>query len=192
MCFSRGRLCFPPCHWEHPAFMGLSPKSTSQTRQNWFIKPQRDPSKISLSTSKSQLAQTPPKAFSVLQGVWFIHEVKLPDHTLARQLCPLSPTSAAFRGKEKQNHHLQRPQQISQVCWWPETTETANLPQECVKEREAMPVWHILPSSMKQPPHPLPLGRKQPELQLPLAAQLQCHGSRASPSTAPHPQPCWH
>lgn len=74
----------------------------------------------------------------MLQGAQFIHKIKLPDHTLAGQLCPLSLSSAACRGQQKQNHHLHRPQQTSQVCWWSETTETANLPQECVKEREAV------------------------------------------------------
>lgn len=77
---------------------------------------QSDPLKILLSTSKSQMTQTPPKAFSVLQGAQFIHEIKLPDHTLADQLCPLSPSSAASRGREKQNHHPHTPQQSSQAC----------------------------------------------------------------------------
>lgn len=111
-----GQMCFPPCHWQCPDFMGLSPKSTTQTSQKQFIKPQSDPVKILLSTSKSQLTQTAPKAFSVLQGAQLIHEIKLPDHTLADQLCPLSLSSAASRGREKQNHHPHTPQQTSQAC----------------------------------------------------------------------------
>lgn len=64
----------------------------------------------------------------------------------------------------------------------PKTTE-ANLPQECA-EREK-PDRYILPSSMKQPLHPLSLGRKQPELQLPLVPEPW--EQRQSQHCSPHP-----
>lgn len=75
--------------------VGLSPKPRSQMRQKWFLKPPGEPFEELADTSKCQLTQALQEAFSVLQGAQFIHKIRLPHHTLAGQLCPLSLSSPA-------------------------------------------------------------------------------------------------
>lgn len=148
---------------------------------NHWVSPLRN----SRSTLKCQLTQ---EAFSVAQGAQFMHELILPDHTLAGQLRPLFLSSAACSGKGEYNHHQHRPQQTSQVCQRLEILVLLSRLQTCLKnvQRGKSDVSRAHPSLMHKTDLPCASPVLHPseadEVTVAAAAQQGCARSSVPPA----------